>query len=63
MKKVWEESPTGLKVSKDYLKEKAKNKEFLGNRDISISPNTRAYQEGWERIFGKKSELPHMQRD
>lgn len=63
MKKVWEESPTGLKVNAEYLRKKAENMEFLGNRDTPLPPNTRAYMKGWERIFGKKHEVSNMQRD
>ena len=63
MKKVWEESPTGLKVNAEFLKGKAENREFLGNRDTVLPPLTKAFREGWERIFGKKDEMPDLQRD
>lgn len=60
MKRIWEESETGLKVKRDYLEGKAKDGEFLGNRDIPIPPITQAYKEGWERIFGKHDKVQDL---
>jgi len=57
MNKIWEDSSTGVKVNKEYLKKKAENREFLGNRDQPLPKITRLYEEGWERIFGRVPDL------
>jgi len=52
-----------LQVDREFLQKKAENREFLGNRDTTLPPITKAYQEGWERIFGKRKKVPDMRRD
>lgn len=54
MKKIWTESSTGLQVDREYLQKKAENREFLGNRDFALPVPSKAYREGWDRIFGKR---------
>jgi len=63
MRKIWTESPTGLRVDKEFLEKKAENREFLGNRDSVLPPLTKEYAEGWERIFGKCKKVQDMRRD
>ena len=63
MRKIWTESPTGLQVDKEFAEKKAKNGEFLGNRDSALPPITKEYEEGWERIFGKRNKMPNLRNE
>ena len=59
MKKIWTDSPSGLRVDRKLLEKKAQNKEFLGNRDFVLPTSTEAYRKGWDRIFGN---MPNMRK-